>query len=160
MWFYVADILKTFTSGVEVDGEATQATTGWLEVGVARRVCMWQRRVLSRVESGTDHLVDGQSQVEVVAPTEKKALLHSKKNGDGESGIPSALCRGVLGGAKTALHRQFPKSGVRRAESWGESDWGGAYHAQATSTPTPRCRRSWPASRHASKRQQQQQQRG
>lgn len=29
-----ADILKTFTSGVEVDGESTQATTGWLEVGV------------------------------------------------------------------------------------------------------------------------------
>jgi len=28
-----ADILKTYPSGVEVDGEVTQATTGWLEVG-------------------------------------------------------------------------------------------------------------------------------
>ena len=35
--------------------------------------------------------MDCQSQVEVVAPTDKKALLHSKKNGDGESGIPCAL---------------------------------------------------------------------
>jgi len=51
-----ADILKTYPSGVEVDGEATQATTGWLEVGGRMGVLVFVlcNRMVSFAVSGVE----------------------------------------------------------------------------------------------------------
>ena len=108
------DILKAFPSGVEVDGEATQATTGWLEV-------------------------------EVVAPEAKKAILHSKKNGEGV--FVCAILRVCVCACMCARSLQrFFLSPSRPPSSPLSAPCFRSLHAacwQATSTLTPSSKRLW-----------------